>query len=166
MSATRTHAPLGGTTPETAFVNGHRWGYQDAEQVRQSIDVAMYLGDAIHLGGHASTGYVTGAATWEAVAPALAFTLNGDSLGGLTIDLVVTSWTENAAQAVQVRLRNTTDSANAAISTSHSSTSPTTETVTGVTLASGVKSYRLEVLGGADWAVFATAYLRIRDVAA
>ena len=165
MSATRTHAPLGGTTPETAYANGHRFGYQDAEQVRQSIDLLAYLGDHLPLGGHASTGYRTGAATWEAVSPAHAYTLNADSLGGMTMDLVVTTWTEDAGQAVQVRLRNTTDSSNAATSTSHSSTSPTTETVS-VILASGVKSYRLEILGGATDCVFAVGHLRIRDVAA
>jgi hypothetical protein len=166
MSATRTHAPLGGTTAETAYAAGHRWGYQDADQTRQSIDVLAYIGDAIQLGGHQAIGYVTGAATWEAVDPSFTYSLNGSTLGGMTLDLVVTSWTENAAQSVQVRLRNTTDSSNAAISTSHSGTSATLETVTGVTLAAGIKSYRLEILGGATYAVFTSAYLRIRDIAA
>jgi hypothetical protein len=35
-----------------------------------------------------------------------------------------------------------------------------------VTLASGNKSYRLEVLGGETYAVFCIAYLRIRKVPA
>lgn len=138
-------------------------GYQDLEWARQDIDLLAYIGDALPLGGEKSVAYLTGAATWEAVNEALTHVLQGDNLGSMTIDLVVTSWTENAAQAVQVRLRNTTDSSNAAVSTSHSGTTPTTETVS-VTLASGNKSYRLEVLGGATYAVFAIALLRIKKV--
>ena len=138
-------------------------GHQDFEWARQGIGLLAYLGGAIHLGGAPSHGYVTGAATWEAVDEALTFTLQGDLLGGMAVDLVVTTKTENAAQAVQARLRNTTDSSNAAVSASHSSTSWTQEIVS-VTLASGNKSYRLEVLGGADYAVFAIAYLRVRAV--
>lgn len=141
------------------------WGNVKIERTRQALDLLAYVGDAIPLGGDPSVGFVTGAATWEAVNAALAHSIDGDNLGGMTIDLVVTTWTENGAQTVQARLRNTTDGSNAAVSSSHSSTSPTTETVS-VTLASGVKSYRLEVLGGATHAVFCSAYLRIRKVPA
>ena len=165
MATTRTFTPLTGGGAGSVYQAGDKWGYQTAEKVRHATDIANYVGDDKPLGGHAAIGYVTGAATWEAVAPALTYSLNGDTLGGMTLDLVVTSWTENAGQAVQVRLRNTTDSSNAAVSTSHSSTTPTAETVT-VTLASGVKSYRLEILGGATYAVFAQAVLRMRKVAA
>lgn len=166
MSATRTLTPLGaGNVAGTAYTNNTKWGYQSAEKARQGVDVLAYVGDHIPLGGAASAGYVTGAATWEAISAAHAFTLNADTLGGLTLDLVVTTWTENASQAVQVRLRNTTDSSNAGTSTSHSSTSPTTETVS-LTLASGVKSYRLEILGGATYAVFGIGFIRLRKVAA
>jgi hypothetical protein len=161
----RTLSPLSGSGTGDAYDNGDRWGYQDAEQVRQGIDLLAYVGDVIPLGGDPSVGFVTGAATWEAVNAALAHLIDGDNLGGMAADLVVTTWTENAAQAVQARLRNTTDGSNAAVSTSHSSTSPTTEIVS-VTLASGNKSYRLEVLGGATHAVFCVAYLRVRRVPA
>jgi len=161
----RTFSPLLGGGTGDAFESGDKFGYQSAEKIRQGLDLLAYVGDAIPLGGDPSVGFVTGAATWEAVNAALAHLLNGDNFGGMTIDLVVTTWTENAAQAVQARLRNTTDGSNAAVSTSHSSTSPTTETVS-VTLASGNKSYRLEVLGGATYAVFCSAYLRIRAVPA
>jgi hypothetical protein len=161
----RTYSPLTGDGTGDAFDAGSRFGYQSAEKIRQGLDLLAYIGDATPLGGDPSVGFVTGAATWEAVNAALAHSIDGDNLGGMTIDLVVTTWTQNAAQAVQARLRNTTDGSNAAVSTSHSSTSPTTEIVS-VTLASGNKSYRLEVLGGATHAVFCVAYLRVRRVPA
>lgn len=159
----RTFSAWTGSGGGGAIAVGDKFGQSKIEAVRQGLDLLAYVGDAIHLGGIPTCGFVTGAATWEAVDEALTFTLQGDTLGGLTLDLVVTSKTENAAQAVQARLRNTTDGSNAALSTSHSSTSWTQEIVSA-TLASGNKSYRLEVLGGADYAVFATAILRIRKV--
>jgi hypothetical protein len=97
------------------------------------------------------------------VDPTKVYSLDGGNLGGMTAEVVFFSKTENAAQAVQVRLRNTTDSSNAAMSTSITATTMTAETVSA-TLASGVKSYRLEVLGGVTYAVFGAAFLRIRKV--
>lgn len=144
---------------------GDPFRHIEGEIVRQGRNVLAYLGDHLPLGGDASTGYLTGAATWEAVNAGHAFTLDGDNLGGMTIDVVFTTWTQNAAQAVQARLRNVTDGSDAALSASHAGTTPTTETVTA-TLASGAKSYRLEVLGGASYLVFCVAYLRVRKVPA
>jgi len=161
MSASRTFTPLGGTTASTAYTNGTRWGYQDAEEVRQSIDIAMYL-PVLPLGGSEGSGKVTGAATWAPVASYLPHTINGDSLGGLTVELVACYLTENASQAVQVRLRNVTDSTTAGTGTSSTSTTPVEEVIS-VTLASGSKQYRLEMTGGATYAVAAWGYLRIRS---
>ncbi len=158
MSATRTFVPI-----TTAFISGSKFGFQSAEKMRQADDVANYIGDHLPLGGDEVAGHVTGAATWEAVDATKVYSINGDSLGGMTLDVVFFSKTENAAQAVQVRLRNTTDSSNAALSTSITATTMTAETVSA-TLASGVKSYRLEVLGGVTYAVFGAAFLRIRKV--
>lgn len=163
MSATRTFTALGGTTAQTAYTAGHRWGYQDAEQTRQALDMALYLAGHIPLGGSEGTAVVTGAATWAPVPGYLPISLNGDTLGGLTLQAVVVYKTENAGQAVQVRIRNTTDSSNAATGTSSTATTPTEETLT-LTLASGVKTYRLEVLGGATYGVAAWGYLRLRTI--
>ncbi len=164
MSATRTFTPLGGTTSGTAYIAGHRWGFQDAEQVRQALDVALYL-PHISLGGDEGTGQVTGAATWVPVTSYLPISINGDSLGGLTLQAVVLYKTENAAQAVQVRIRNVTDSTTAATGTSSVSTTAVEETLT-VTIASGVKTYRLEMIGGATYAVTGWGYLRFRAIPA
>lgn len=158
-----TFTPLGGTGTGGSYDIGDKFGVQTAEKIRQNFDVLGYIGDHLPLGGDPGFGFVTGAATWEAVNAGHAFTLDGDNLGGMTVEVVFVTWTENASQAVQARLRNLTDSSNSALSASHSSTSATTETVTA-TLASGTKSYRLEVLGGAFYAVFAVAFLRIRKV--
>lgn len=138
-------------------------GNQDFEWARQGIALAMYLGHHGHLGGAESVGYVTGAATWEAVDATKEFTFNGDNLGGMTLEAIVFVKTENAAQAVQARIRNTTDSSNAGLGSSTSSTTLVKEAVT-LTMPSGNKIYRLEVLGGATYAVFASAYLRIQAI--
>ncbi len=137
-------------------------GHQDFEWARQGLAMALYLaGDGMFLGGSEIAGLVTGAATWVPVAGAQPFTLTGASLGGLTLEAVIFYYTTNASTAVQVRLRNTTDSSNAGIGTSSVSTTVVTETIT-LTLAAGAKSYRLEALGDATNAVVAWGYLRLK----
>lgn len=142
--------------------SGDKFGYQTAEKIRQALDIAMYL-PHIPLGGSEGTAVVTGAATWAPVAGYLPISLNGDALGGLTLQAVVVSKTESASQAVQWRVRNVTDSSNAALGTSITATTATEETAT-VTIASGTKSYRLEVLGGATYGVTAWGLLRFRAI--
>jgi hypothetical protein len=164
MAATRTFDPITGGAAGGAYQAGDRWGVNTAEDVRQALDMAMYL-PHLNLGG-LDVGVITGAATWAPVPGYQEMTLNGDSLGGLTIDLVVWSYTSNASTAVQLRLRNVTDSSNAATSTSITSTSATKETVSSVTLASGVKVYRLEILGGATHHVYGWGHLRLRTTPA
>jgi hypothetical protein len=162
MSATRTFTALTGGGAGNAFQSGDKFGYQTAEKIRQALDIAMYL-PTMDLGGEEGTGVVTGAATWVPVPGYRAFTLNGDSVGGLTVQAVVYYKTENASQAVQVRIRNTTDSSTAATGTSSTATTATEEVLT-VTLASGAKSYRLEMTGGATYGCAAWGYLRLRVV--
>ena len=156
MSATRTFTSLG------SYIVGSKWGYQSAQKASEALDIALYL-PHIPLGGSEGTAVVTGAATWAPVSGYLPISLNGDSLGGLTLQAVIVYKTENAAQAVQWRVRNVTDSSNAALGTSSTSTTPVEETAT-LTIASGVKSYRLEVLGGATYAVTAWGLMRFRVV--
>jgi len=163
----RTFAPLTGNPNLTTiqpYIFDDGWGYQDAERARQALDLLAYIGDHLPLGGDEITGHVTGAATWEAVDPTKAISIDGDNLGGMTIEVLFFYKTENAAQAVQLRLRNTTDGSDAAVSTSSSSTTLVAQAAVTATIASGVKSYRLEILGGATHAVFGAAFLRIRKV--
>lgn len=133
------------------------------QDVADNFDVLAYCGLQAPLGGSQSMGLVTGAATWVPVETYIEHSLNGDELGGLTLEARVWTATSNASTAVQVRLRNTTDSSNAAISTSHTSTTVTAETLS-VTLAAGAKTYRLEILGDATNEVFGWGVLRFRKV--
>jgi hypothetical protein len=164
MSTTRTFTPLTGGGAGGVYAAGDKWGYQTAEKVRQAQDIALYL-PHLNLGGM-DIGIVTGAATWAPVPGYQELTLDGASLGSLTKDLVVWSYTSNASTAVQLRLRNVTDSTNAATSTSITTTTATKETVASVTLASGVKVYRLEILGGAADHVYGWGHLRLRTTPA
>jgi hypothetical protein len=164
MATTRTFDPLTGGGAAGVYQAGDRFGYQSAEDIRQALDMAMYL-PHLNLGG-LEIGVVTGAATWAPVPGYQEMTLDGDSLGGLTVDLVVWSYTSNASTAVQIRLRNVTDSTNAATSASITTTTATKETVSSVTLASGVKVYRLEILGGAAHHVYGWGHLRLRTTPA
>ena len=159
MSATRTFV----VWKAVAYIVGDKFGYQTADKARQNDDLLAYCGFHGDLGGAEDVGIITGAATWQPVRTYREFTLNGDSLGGLTLDLVAFYKTSNAATAVQVRLRNITDSTTAATGTSSTSTTVVKETIT-VTLASGDKNYRLEVVGDATNYVFAWGYLRFRKV--
>lgn len=124
-----------------------------------------YLGAGWDLGGEETTGLLTGVATWMAVSGAREFTIDGDNLGGLTLEVVLHYYTTSAATAVQLRVRNTTDSTTAATGTSSTSTTLVKEVVT-VTMASGNKVYRLEALGDATNPVIGWGYLRLRKVPA
>lgn len=160
----RTHSAITGSGSGGALQAGDKFGFQIAEKIRQSIDIAMYL-PAVPLGGSEAAGKVTGAGTWAPVTSYLPHTLDGDQLGGLTVELVACYLTENASGNVQVRLRNVTDSSTAATGTASSSTTPVEEVIS-VTLASGAKQYRLEMTGDATYACAAWGYLRIRTVPA
>lgn len=162
MSATRTFTVL----KSSAIVTGDDWTFTRGENTRQALDIAAYCGLSVDLGGSDDVGLLT--AAYLPVIGARDLTLNGDTLGGLTVELVVSSRTADAATAVTVRLRNVTDGATptGGTSTPHVSPTLTTETLTP-TLASGVKVYRLEVIGAdALNAVYGYAFLRARKVAA
>lgn len=167
MSATRTFTPLTANTDLTtitAYTNGTKWGYQDAEWARQAIDVLAYNGGHYDLGGSDDVGIMS--ASYVPVVGTRELSLNGDTLGGLTLEVVVWTRTSNASGSVTVRVRNTTDSSTAATSTAVTSTTLTKEAVT-VTLASGVKVYRLEIIGGsATIPVYGFGHFRFRKVAA
>lgn len=162
MATARTFEALVGSGTGGAVAVGDKLrataGTVNVEQIRQAMDIFAYLPDK-PLGG-AEIGVITGAATWAPVPGYIEQTLNGDALDGLTLNLVVWSYTSDASTAVQLRLRNVTDSTNAATSTSHSGTSATKETISTVTLASGVKVYRLEILGGAAHHVYGWGHIK------
>lgn len=167
MSATRAFAPLTAhvdLTTISAYVNNSAWGYQDAERTRQALDMALYLAGHLDMGGDdrpvLSSSYVP-------VNGARSFDLNGDTLGGLTLEAVIFYFTTDASTTVNVRVRNTTDSSDAgAIASASAATTLTREVIT-LTLATGVKTYQLQVTGSdALNGVAAYAYMRLRKVPA
>lgn len=167
MSATRTFAPMTShvdLTTIAAYVNNSPFGYQDAERARQDIDICAYLAGHLDLGGDERPIL---SASYTPVNGHRSFDLNGDSLGGMTLEAVLFFYTANAATTVNARVRNTTDGSNAgAIAAASAATSVTREVVT-LTLASGVKTYRLEVTGSdASNPVYCWGYLRLRKVPA
>ncbi len=165
MSATRTFTTITGSGANNALVVGDKFGATEAEALRHAMDIAAYLGGHLPLGGDDITGISS--ASYVAVTSALAYSLNGDSLGGVTLEAVVYYRTSNASTTVNVRVRNTTDSTDAGTITAASATTTDTEEVVTLTLASGIKSYRLEVTGSdALNDVFARGYLRLRVVPA
>lgn len=159
MSTSRTFTVV----KSSAVVSGDAWTFTRGEIARQNFDQAAYCGLQLDLGGSETEGVLSTA--FAAVPGARAFTLDGDTLGGLTLDVVLSVYTPSTGVAVQARLRNTTDGSNAALGTSSSVASVVTETKT-VTLASGPKSYRLEVTAdGLTAPVSAFGYVRFRKVA-
>jgi hypothetical protein len=158
----RTFTPITGGGAGGAYQTGDRLGYQTVEKVRQALDMALYL-PIIDLGGD-ERGIST--ASFVAVNAARQISIKGDNLGGLTLDVVLHYYTSNAATSVQMKVRNLTDSTDAATGTISTSTTVVTETVT-VTLASATKTYQLQIDGGnADNPIYGWGYFRFRTVPA
>ncbi len=163
-STTRTFTPITGGGAGGAFIAGDRFGYQTVEKIRNDLDIAGYLGGHLDLGGD-ERGILS--ASYTGVNGARSFDLNGDSLGGMTLEAVVFYYTANASTTVNVRVRNTTDSSNAGTIAGASAATTVTREVVTLTLASGIKTYRLEVTGSdALNGVYCWGYLRLRKVPA
>lgn len=162
----RTFTALTGGGAGSAYQTGDKWGYQTAEKVRNDLDIAAYLCGHFDLGGDERTMTVTTPATYQAVNGARTFDLNNDNLGGMTLEVVFFSYTSDGATSVTPRLRNTTDGSTAAQGAAVTATSVTREVVT-VTMASGVKTYRLEwTASNTTNPVLCWGYLRLRKVPA
>ncbi len=164
MSTTRTYTALTGGGAGSAYQSGDRWGYQTAEKVRNDLDIAVYLAGHLDLGGDERPIL---SASYTPVNGYRSYDLNGSTLGGLTLEAVVFFYTTNAATTVNVRVRNTTDSSNAGTIAGASTATTVTREVVTLTLAAGIKTYRLEVTGSdAVYPVYAWGYLRLRTVPA
>lgn len=165
MSTTRTYDPLTGGAAGGAYQAGDKWGYQTAEQARNNTDIAAYLAGHLDLGGDERPMTITTPATWQAVNGARTYDLNGDSVGGMTLEVVLFYYSSNAGTTVDVRLRNTTDSSNAATLAAPSAATTVTRTVRTVTLASGIKTYQLQWdASNTTNPVYVWGYLRFRVV--
>lgn len=166
MPANRTFTPLTGGGAGSAYQTGDKWGYQTAEKVRQALDMALYL-PVLPLGGDERPMTITTPATWQPVFGAMTYDLNGDSLGGLTLEAVLFYYTSDVGTTVDVRVRNTTDSSTAAQLAAPSNATSVTRTARTVTLASGIKTYQLQFdASNTTNPVFAWGYFRFRTVPA
>jgi|SRR6185503_4216359 len=160
MSATRAYAVM----KSTAIVFGHKFGFQSGEILRQDLDLLAYKGGHYDLGGSDDVGVLS--AAYVPIVGGREFTLNGDTFGGMTLDLVIWSRTRDAATSVTVRLRNLTTSADAGVTAAVTAQTPTKETLT-LTLASNACIYRAELIGSnVLHPCFAFGYIRTRKVAA
>ena len=164
MSTTRTYTALTGGGAGSVYQSGDRWGYQTAEKVRNDLDIAAYLCGHLDLGGDERG---ISSASYVAVNGARTYDLNGDSLGGMTLEAVVFFYTADASTTVNVRVRNTTDASDAGAITAASGATTVTREVVTLTLASGIKTYQLQVTGSdAVNPVYCWGYLRLRKVPA
>jgi hypothetical protein len=164
MSTTRTYTALTGGGAGSVYQTGDRWGYQTAEKVRNDLDICAYLAGHIDLGGDERG---ISSASYVAANGARTYDLNGDTVGGMTLEAVLFFYTANAATTVEARVRNTTDGSNAGIIAAPSAATTVTREVVTLTLASGIKTYQLQVTGSdALNPVFCWGYLRLRKVAA
>lgn len=157
-----TFTALTGGGAGSAYQAGDKFGYQTAEKIRQNFNALAELGSPMLL----QAGVVGLLSTSYADHPYYVdLPLNGDDLGGLTVEIDWYSRSLSTGTSVQMRLRNITDSSDTAESASVTSTSAsfTKETET-VTLASGgMKTYRLQLKGSdTTHAVEGYAVLRIR----
>lgn len=84
--------------------------------------------------------------------PGAVFTeIDGTNLGGLTVEVHVMALV--ASGTGYVRLRNFTDTADVGSEVSFTNTSPALVKITGLTLATGLKQYRLRGRGSASSAL-------------
>lgn len=162
MSATRTFDPFTGSGPDGALIAGDSFGPTQADTWRQMLDICGYVGGHFDLGGD-ERGILS--SSYIAVNGARTFDLNGDSLDGLDLEAVVFYYTSDASTTVNVRVRNTTDSTDAGTIAAASAATTVTREVVTLTLASGIKTYQLQVTGSdALNGVYAWGYLRLRVV--
>jgi hypothetical protein len=162
----RTFTPLTGTGAGSALILNDKFGFQSAEKIRQALDLLANIGAGYPLGGDERSMIVTTPATYQAVNGPITWDLNGDNFGGMTLEVVFFSYTSNAATSVTPRFRNTTDSTTAAQGAAVTATTVTREVVT-VTLASGIKTYRLEwTASNSTNGVYCWAVTRFRKVPA
>ncbi len=160
MSLTR--VPWTGSGPGGSIVVGDKWGQQKIEATRQMLDQSGYIGGHYDLGGDNVAGILS--ASLVQVNSFRQYLLDGDQLGGLTLEAVTWCRTLNAATSVQLQVWNVDASAQRGLGTVRTDTTPTREVIT-VTLDSGPAWYDLRIVGGdALNEIYGWGYFRLRLV--
>lgn len=167
MSTSREFNAYVGSGADNAVAVGDPWTHVEGEDLRQNMDLLAYLVGHFDLGGDERPMTITTPGTWQAVNGARTYDLNGDSVGGMTLEAVLFYYTSNAGTTVDVRLRNTTDGTDAATLAAASASTTVVRTARTVTLASGIKTYQLQWdASNTTNPVYAWGYLRLRKVPA
>jgi hypothetical protein len=123
------------------------WGYQGANKIKNNIISIASRRGIFPLGGSRNTSIPQVASAQDAV-DYIDIEIDGTNLSGLTCALRVEVRTVNAATSVTPKLRNVTDGSDAGTGVACSATNADysgtnqKQTIT-VTIASGVKKYRL-----------------------
>lgn len=143
-----TYTNLFGFGPSGAYIAGDKWGYQDSEWARQNFRALTAIRHILPLGGSRNQGLQHNAVI-EAY-DYLDIEIDSTELPGLSCVARVEVRVENAGLSVTPSIRNVTDSSDAgtglactATSADYSGTNQKQEFE--VTLASGVKKYRLRL---------------------
>lgn len=155
------------------YQSGNNLGYQTAEKIRQDLNVLAYAGVILDLGGSDDVGLLFDGspADWQPVRGYRDYELQGNELGGMTLQAVVFTrlgavGAGSPPPTVQWRLRNVTDSLTAATGTAHDETTIQRDVQT-VTLQATAKTYRLELFcEDPTLDCFGYGYLRVRKVPA
>lgn len=130
----------------SAFVLDQIFGYQTANKLRENA-IALASAKLVHeLGGSRLFGMKTAAYAdvpdWRDVV------IDGTNLGGFTKVARVQRRTSNVATSVQAKIRNITDGTDAGVGVAYSADTNWNEETITLTLAAGIKTYRLQHIGG------------------
>lgn len=142
------------------------FGYQSANRIRENLIAIISARLTYYLGGSRATSVPLVASAQDAI-DYIDIELDGTNLGGLTKQLRVEVRTANAGTSVTPRLRNITDSTDAGVGVACTATNADysgtnqRQTIT-LTLASGVKKYRLQLTpSNTTNAVYGIGYIEI-----
>lgn len=142
------------------------FGYQSANRIRENLIALASARLTYHLGGSRNVAVPLVASAQDAV-DFIDIELDGTNLGGFTKQLRVEVRTLNAGTSVTPKLRNVTDSTDAGTGVACSATNADysganqKQTIT-VTLATGVKKYRLQLTpSNATNGTFGIGYVEI-----
>lgn len=131
-----------------AYILDDPWGYQSANKHRENLIVLASRRAVYPLGGSRSVSLPLVASAQDAESW-IDVEIDGTKLGGMTAKLRVECRTTNAGTSVTPKLRNMTDSTDAALGVACSATAADysganqKQTITA-TIAAGVKKYRLQ----------------------
>lgn len=137
----------------SAFVLDQVFGYQSANKIRENMIAVISARLTYHLGGSRQVSLPLIASAQDAI-DYIDVEIDGTNSGGFTKQARVEVRTENAATSITPKIRNVTDGTDAGTGVSSTATNTdytgTNQKQTiALTLAAGVKKYRLQATPGA-----------------